>query len=199
MRVCKSAKMTSFLKRFVNKVTGTSSHTRVSHIEGAERVCVDSSVLCCPVCYEVYASVPSLLGCGHTFCGRCVRTMQVNRMVEEAAKDSVFDCPLCRVSIAANEVYKNYIVDDLLRSVEQIAERESKADVPPSSEIVATLRLAKDRSDKKVAHLELRNSNMEKELQATKKQLRLMNLIIFSSIMGYLALEMLIALYNFLS
>ncbi|GMS98447.1 hypothetical protein PENTCL1PPCAC_20622, partial [Pristionchus entomophagus] len=191
--------MTSFLKHFVNKVTGKSSHTRVSHIEGAERVCVDSSVLCCPVCYEVYSSVPSLLGCGHTFCGRCVRTMQVNRMVEASEKDQLIDCPLCRVSISANEIFKNYIVDDLLRSVEVIGERESKNNATPSTEIVASLRLAKDRSEKKVAHIELRNSKLDRELQATKKQLRLMNLIIFSAIMGYLALELILAFFRLLS
>ena len=27
--------------------------TRVPHIEGSERVVIDSSVLCCPVCYDV--------------------------------------------------------------------------------------------------------------------------------------------------
>ncbi|GMR50954.1 hypothetical protein PMAYCL1PPCAC_21149, partial [Pristionchus mayeri] len=190
--------MTTFLKRFVSKVTGQPTHTRVSHIEGAERVCVDSSVLCCPVCYEVYSSVPSLLGCGHTFCGRCIRTMQVNRMVEEP-KDSVIDCPLCRVSISSDAVFKNYIIDDLLRSVEDIGERESKRSAAATAEVIATLRLAKDRSEKKVAHLELRNTTLDKELQATKKQLRLMNLIIFSAVMGYLALELIVALVRFFS
>ncbi|GMT26331.1 hypothetical protein PFISCL1PPCAC_17628, partial [Pristionchus fissidentatus] len=187
-------RMTSFLKQFMTKVTGKSAHMRVSHIEGAERVVVDSSVLCCPVCYEVYSSVPSLLGCGHTFCGRCVRTMQVNRMIEETEKSTVIDCPLCRVSISSSEVFKNYIVDDLLRSVEQICERETKSDAAATSEIVASLRLAKERSEKRVTHLELRNSNLDRELAATKKQLRLMNLILFSAVLGYLALELFIAL-----
>ncbi|GMS98441.1 hypothetical protein PENTCL1PPCAC_20616 [Pristionchus entomophagus] len=125
--------------------------------------------------------------------------MQVNRMVEASEKHQVIDCPLCRVSISANEIFKNYIVDDLLRSVEVIGERESKNNATPSTEIVASLRLAKDRSEKKVAHLELRNSNLDRELQATKKQLRLMNLIIFSAIMGYLALELILAFFRLLS
>ncbi|GMR50953.1 hypothetical protein PMAYCL1PPCAC_21148, partial [Pristionchus mayeri] len=172
-----------------------STHTRVSHIEGAERVCVDSSVLCCPVCYEVYSSVPFLLSCGHTFCSQCIRTMQTNKMVGEAG-DMTIDCPMCRVSISSNAVFKNYIVDDLLRSVEDIGERESKRSAAATAEIIATLRLAKDRSEKKVTALELRIANLDKDLHSTKKQLRMMTLVVFAPVMGYLALKAFRSLFS---
>lgn len=68
--------MAGFLRSLLTKVSGVklpknkvfsiffallfcSFQHPVNHIEGADTVLVDSSIFCCPVCYNVYASVCS--------------------------------------------------------------------------------------------------------------------------------------------
>ncbi|KJH42685.1 zinc finger, C3HC4 type [Dictyocaulus viviparus] len=69
--------MTDIIRQVVGRLTARLSKNKypVAHIEGAESVMIDSSVLCCPVCYNVFASAPSILQCGHTFCVKCLRNI----------------------------------------------------------------------------------------------------------------------------
>uniref|UniRef100_A0A0R3RZ10 RING-type domain-containing protein n=1 Tax=Elaeophora elaphi TaxID=1147741 RepID=A0A0R3RZ10_9BILA len=100
-------------------------HESAAKIDGAERVTVDSSALHCPVCYCIFASIPFILNCGHSFCQTCIRKLCENSYSEHGA---VFECPMCRKATSAEIRFtKNYLADALLQSVCEITQNEEES------------------------------------------------------------------------
>ncbi|EFO20327.1 hypothetical protein LOAG_08164 [Loa loa] len=110
-----------------------SESRRTAKIDGAERITVDSSALHCPVCFCIFASVPFILKCGHSFCQNCIKNIVENSYSE---RDAVFECPMCRQVISSEIRFtKNFLADALLQSVCEIAQDENESSVDPNLRI----------------------------------------------------------------
>ncbi|PAV56895.1 hypothetical protein WR25_20689 [Diploscapter pachys] len=107
--------------KVIGSVKGVKNKYPVKHVEGCDNIVIDSSILCCPICYNVYASVPSILKCGHTFCTACLQTMIRNETPTLNERyELVFHCPLCREQCTYSNLTKNYLVEDLLQSIQEV-------------------------------------------------------------------------------
>ncbi|KAJ1366360.1 hypothetical protein KIN20_027000 [Parelaphostrongylus tenuis] len=164
----KSEEMSDILRQVFSRLASRFSRNKypVPHIEGADNVMVDSSVLCCPVCYNIFDSAPSVLQCGHTFCVKCLRNIANLRTIARQSDGKSFPCPLCRKVCCLENVVKNYIIEDILNRMEMLPDeaeyREKLA--------LSNTRIAKERIEQKCADLELSNNRLIAEITDRKKK-----------------------------
>lgn len=63
-------------------------------------------ILSCPICSEIMKN-SSIIGCGHSFCEACIlQWINLNN-----------NCPLCKVSVKKEDVFKNYTLDEIKNEV----------------------------------------------------------------------------------
>ncbi|VDM51765.1 unnamed protein product [Angiostrongylus costaricensis] len=132
--------MSELIRHVIGRLTGRTAKNKypVAHIEGADNVMLDSSVLCCPVCYNLFDCAPSVLQCGHTFCAKCLRNIAGLRTISRQGDGRSFPCPMCRQPCFFENVAKNYIIEDILNRLEKLPEEEEFRD----KLILANLRIA---------------------------------------------------------
>lgn len=160
--------MTELIRHVIGRLTGRTAKNKypVAHIEGADNVMLDSSVLCCPVCYNLYDSAPSVLQCGHTFCTKCLRNIAGLRIISRQGDGRSFPCPLCRQPCIFENVVKNYIIEDILNRLEKLPEEDEFRD----KLILANLRIAKQRVEQRCADSELSNNRLAAEIKERRKK-----------------------------
>ncbi|CAI4230855.1 unnamed protein product [Auanema sp. JU1783] len=137
----------AFFRSILEKISNISKNKYpVPHIEGADLIIVDSSALCCPVCFNVYSHAPLILSCGHTFCSLCIKGITSrDHLTERVNNDLTFSCPMCRERCSSKRIVKNYVVEDILSKVGDLPKDEKAKEVVQ----IATLKLSKQRLESK--------------------------------------------------
>ncbi|KAI6184168.1 RING-type domain-containing protein [Aphelenchoides bicaudatus] len=121
---------------------------------------IDAELLCCQICYEIFADSPRCLPCGHSLCCSCLSRLQSGR-------EETFQCPICRKELEKRRRFpKNYAVEAILNSVDEwVANELNQKHHDENCERITILRLKK-----KVEELSSENSKLKKEIQVSRKR-----------------------------
>ena len=89
----------------------------------SEKVAAIKSHLSCPLCHQIFTSPCFLSGCGHTFCGLCLRQRFSWRN----------ECPQCKASARPSDLTSSLALNDIVSAYLRFDARAACLQLPPSN------------------------------------------------------------------
>ncbi|KAI6228023.1 hypothetical protein M3Y95_00578600 [Aphelenchoides besseyi] len=157
---------TMFFKAFINSI----AKNKRRQYDDCQALKIDSDLLCCPVCYNIFVDDPRILVCGHTFCQQCL-----NHLTTSSVDTLSYQCPICRIDIKKNaRIPMNFQLKSILHSIDEWVDSDTMNQHSDSNSYrVAGARLKKKYEETMTRNCELQLEQKElcNEINAQKRYL----------------------------